>query len=111
MAALCRLPDQRAAVDPPMSEMSEQLRDTLVAYCLYMEPGSLEDLTADIEQGGLAWFPQEFSQALVAGIFTPDLWGRLTQTGLDEDDQDQLDADLRAVWAHAAPGRPFPLDR
>jgi len=91
-----------------MGELSEQLRDTLVAYCLYMEPDSLKDLTTDVEHGGLAWFPAEFSQALIAGVFTPDLWGRLTQTGLDRDDQDQLDADLRAVWSHAAPGQPYP---
>lgn len=95
----------------PTSKLSRQLRDTLIAYCLYMESASLDDLAEASRQGGLLWFPDAFSEAITAGIFTPGMWDWITQTGLDEDASDQVDADLREVWAHTAPDRPFPLDQ
>jgi hypothetical protein len=93
-----------------MLALDEPLRNAILAHCLYMEDDGLESLGRDVAHGSLAWFPAEFAAAIRAGVFTPELWGRLTETGLDDDETDQLDEDLRRVWAHAAPGQPYPLD-
>jgi len=91
------------------NKLTRQLRNTLVAYCRYMEAKSLDEFAHVIQQGGLPWFPDAFAQAMTDGIFTPDTWDRITETDLEEDDFDQVETDLRVVWAHTAPDRPFPL--
>jgi hypothetical protein len=93
---------------PAEARLDDCLRNAIVAYCLSMEPDSLDDLADDVRQGDLGWFRDEFAAAIVSGVLTPDLWGRLIQTGLDEDDTTQLHSDLREIWARIAPDQPFP---
>ena len=88
--------------------VSERLLDALMAYCNEMDEPGLEALLGDVRRGGLAWFPQEFADAIRAGDFTPELWERLTNIGIDEDDYRLLGKFLREVWAAVAPAEPFP---
>lgn len=94
-----------------MVALAERLRDTIMAYCLYMEADTLDELGGDVASGALGWFPAEFEEAITTGALTPGLWARLTQTGLDDDDYEALDADLREVWSHISPERPYPEAR
>jgi hypothetical protein len=86
------------------------MKQTLVAYCDGMDENGLDALAADVQRGGLAWFPDEFASLIRAGALTPRHWEYFTNVMVDDDDVDQLDEYLRTVWSKAAPERPYPLD-
>lgn len=92
---------------PPISQ---RLAREIATYCHELNAITLDDLAADIADGPLAWFPDEFAAAIESGNITPSQWGQLTDTDLDGDDTRTLEADLRLVWSKIAPGQPFPLD-
>ncbi|GLZ77945.1 hypothetical protein Afil01_27520 [Actinorhabdospora filicis] len=58
----------------------------------------------------MSWFPEEFEEALRAGAFTPRTWGICYNGGLDDDQADIVDMDLRDFWLAIHPDRPYPLD-
>jgi hypothetical protein len=89
---------------------SNRLTEAIRLYCLQMDDVLMSDLTRAVEEGPLAWFPEEFATAVKNGEFTPTRWEKLTDVLMDEDDDALLDEYLREVWAHAAPGEPYALD-
>ena len=90
--------------------ISQRMEDTLIAYCDGMDANGLRSLSNDVKRGGLAWFPDEFSEAIKNGDFTPRKWEQFTNVLMDDDDDALLDEYLRQVWSKAAPERPYPLD-
>jgi len=93
-----------------MAVISDRLRKSLEAYCHAMDDGGIDDLARVVSSGSAAWFPDEFSEALREGYFTPREWERLTNVAMDDDDDEELDQYLRLVWSKVAPDRPYPLD-
>ena len=88
----------------------EQLAEILETFGHHVEPDLVEKLAASIRLGGIPWFLDEFAEAIRSGTFTPHIWGVLTQTGLDNDDFEEMDKDLRYIWSKVAPDRPYPGD-
>lgn len=102
-------PGGREALAPKVTPpLDERLRDAILEYCHHMVSEGLKDLQSDVARGSMGWFPDAFEAAINAGVFTPELWASLTLTGLKDDKFDRLDKNLRRVWSHVAPGRPFP---
>jgi hypothetical protein len=92
------------------STISPRLAEEISTYCNGMNEITISDLGADVADGALDWLPDEFAAAILSGEIQPAEWRRLTDTGLDDDDYATLDADLRLIWSHVAPQRPYPLD-
>lgn len=90
--------------------LSSRLVAAIEGGCHEVDPLLVDSLAESIRGGGMAFFVNEFAAAIRAGVFTPTLWGRLTTTDLDPDDEEQLDKDLRYVWSKVAPGRSYPGD-
>jgi hypothetical protein len=90
--------------------MNERLAKKLAVYCHQMNEITIADLAADVAEGQLAWVTDELADAIRAKSITPAIWDRLTDTGLDEDDYEALNTDLRFVWSTIAPCRPYPTD-
>jgi len=88
--------------------MNERLRNTIETYCLGMDDQGLDDLGKDVRTGALAWFPDEFADAIRAGAVTPQIWEKFVDVSVD--DKETLDEYLRLTWANAAPDRLYPLD-
>lgn len=91
-----------------MGILSERLSEAIQTYCLEMDDQGLDDLGKDVRSGALAWFPDEFADAIRAGAFTPQIWEKFVDVSVD--DKETLDEYLRLTWANAAPDRPYPLD-
>lgn len=89
-------------------EITPDVERVIRAYCHEMD--GVNDLRRAIDAGGERSFVSEFAEAVRAGVFTPTLWGQLTRTDLDPDENAQMDADLRHVWTNVAPDQPFPGD-
>jgi hypothetical protein len=92
------------------SAISARLAEAISTYCNGMNEITIGDLGADVADGPLDWFPDELAACIRSGNIQPSGWRRLTDTGLDDDDYATLDADLRLIWSHVAPDRPYPLD-
>jgi hypothetical protein len=90
--------------------VSERMKVVLIAYCEGMDANGLRSLSNDVKRGGLAWFPDEFAEAIKSEDFTPRKWEQFTNVLMDDDDDALLDEYLRQVWSRAAPERPYPLD-
>jgi len=94
-----------------MAEISERLFEVLKSAVVEGDPVIIEALGETVAMGSLPWFVEEFEQALRAGAFTPQWWGKnfYNSTWTDEE-ADEMDEDLRNIWNAVAPGRPYPLD-
>lgn len=100
-----------AVADRPYPAISERLAEKLAVYCNEMNQITIGDLAADVANGRLAWVPDELAEAIRSRSITPAIWDRLADTGLDDDDYEALDADLREVWSRVSPERPYPEPR
>lgn len=91
------------------SELSDRLKETLTTINI---DGDIitDQLAQAVQVPSMAWFPGEFEEALRAGAFTTESWGICYNGGLDEDQDDIVDRDLRLIWETIHPGRPYPLD-
>ncbi len=94
-----------------MPEISERLFNTLKNYINEGDYFLIEKLGETVAMGSLPWFVEEFEQALRAGAFTPQWWGKhFYNDEWTDEEADELDEDLRNIWNAVAPGRPYPLD-
>ncbi|HEY1175525.1 MAG TPA: hypothetical protein VGF17_05160 [Phytomonospora sp.] len=93
----------------PEHELSERLRKVLRTYNIDGDVGD-EDLAKTARLPAYDWLAGEFEEALLAGAFTTETWGVCYNGGLDPEDTDLVDRDLRYFWAAIFPERPYPLD-
>lgn len=91
-----------------MAELSERMLNLIERYNIDGDVGD-DDLAKTAKLPAYEWLAEEFEQALLAGAFTTETWGVCYNGGLDPEDTDLVDRDLRLFWSAIFPGHPYPL--
>lgn len=69
----------------------------------------MREINHDIWRPWGAGLPEEFENAVRAGVFNVRNWGVCYNGGLDDIDAAYVDEDVRLFWKAIFPGRPFPV--
>ena len=90
-------------------QLSDRMKKLIEAYDIDGDV-AVTELQHAAKLPAYAWLPEEFEQAVRAGAFTPETWGICYNDGLDPEDTDLVDHDVRLFWQAIHPDKPYPHD-